>query len=217
VQSYALIALGVGLLIGGITGGRLTNVASKRFRWWGLLVAGMGLQVVLEYEHTPAQFFLLLVSYACLIALSFANLRLRGMGVVLIGIGLNAVVIAANSGMPVREEAVRAAGMVEPDKAVRVRDAKHTLETDETRLRFLGDVIPVSPLRQVVSFGDLILAVGIADLVVRLMRPDRRPRRRERNEIDLTGRAGAGRGPRQDGAPPVVDLTQHERESAGVR
>lgn len=204
VQSYALIAIGVGLLIGGITGGRLTNIATKRFQWWGLLVAGMGLQVFLEYEHAPAQFFLLLVSYACLIAFSIANLRLRAMGVVLIGIGLNALVIAANSGMPVREDAVRAADMVEDDKPVRVADAKHTLETDNTKLRFLGDIVPVAPLRQVVSFGDLILAVGITDLMVRLMRPDRRPRRRDEEDV---------------GAPEtdlVLDLTDYERESVGV-
>jgi MFS family permease len=207
VQTYALIAIGVGLVIGGVTGGRLTEIAGKRFRLWGLLLVGMIVQVVLEYEHAPAPFLLLLVSYTCLTAFSVANLRLRGMGVVLIGVALNALVIAANSGMPVREDAVRAAGMIDRDKPVRVRDAKHTLEAPDTKFAFLGDVVPVAPMRQVVSFGDLILAVGIADLVVRLMRPERRSRRL----LDLDDDA------RDDAA--VLDLTRLERSKspAGAR
>jgi hypothetical protein len=206
VQTYALIALGVGLLVGGVTGGRLTYISTKRFRWWGLLVAGMALQLVLEYERTPAPFLLLLVSYACLSAFSAANLRLRGMGVVLIGIGLNALVIAANNGMPVRAEAVRAAGMIEGSKPLRVRDAKHTLETEDTKFAVLGDIVPVRPLRQVVSFGDLILAVGIADLMVRLMRPDRL--RGRQDDVEEATQSEPGH--------LVIDLTRYERESAGV-
>ena len=44
----------------------------------------------------------------------------------------------------------------------------------------LGDVLPVRPVHEVVSFGDLILALGLADVVFRLLRPVAEPRRRDR-------------------------------------
>ena len=81
----------------------------------------------------------------------------------------NVAVIGANGGMPVRGEAILTVDRdLTPAQLTRLEfGAKRHLEQPDDQLTFLGDVVPVRPLRQVVSFGDLILAVGMADVVVR--------------------------------------------------
>jgi Family of unknown function (DUF5317) len=174
MPAYPLVAVSIGLAVGITLGGRLHHLARARFRWWGLLVAGLGLQAVVEVHGVAAPFTVLLASYAGLLGFVAANLSLSGMGLVFIGIALNLAVIAANGGMPVRESAARAAGMVGPRQVMEIEGAKHVREADHTRLRVLGDIVPVAAMRQVLSFGDLIISVGVADLVVTLMRPRRR-------------------------------------------
>lgn len=120
-------------------------------------------------------------SYLALICFALANLRLVGMPVVLVGLALNMAVIAANGGMPVRAGAVVKAGLVVPDEVPSIDlGPKRHLEGEDDVLTILGDVLPVAPLREVVSFGDLILAAGVADVAFRLLRPARRPERRSR-------------------------------------
>lgn len=184
-QSYLVVALAVGLVLGLVLGGRPRYLAQKSFRWWLLLPLGVALQLIVELDGVPAPETLLVVSYLYLLAFCLANLRHAGMGVVLVGILLNAIVIAANGGMPVREEAVRQAGMAEPNETITIDEVKHHLEDDDTRLMFLGDIIPVEPLRQVLSFGDLILSVGVADLLVHLLLPAG-GRRRRRAPVDAS-------------------------------
>jgi hypothetical protein len=61
-------------------------------------------------------------------------------------------------------------------------DPRHEIADHRTRLRFLGDVIPVrTPWRpEVVSPGDVLLAAGIAQLVLIGMRTGRRPAKHAR-------------------------------------
>ncbi len=194
---YLLVPLALGVILSFAFGGRPRHLASKAFRWWGLLPLGLALQVVLEREGVPAPFTLLIVSYACLLVFAVANLRHPGMGVVLIGIALNFVVIAANHGMPVRESAVAIADGSKGQVPAIIDDVKHRPEGPTTRLRVLGDTIPIEGFREVVSFGDLIMAVGIVDLLFHLGRPTVPKRRRESardrrveettTTIDITG------------------------------
>jgi hypothetical protein len=170
-QSYLVVALAVGLGLGLVLGGRPRHLAQKSFRWWLLLPLGVVLQLVVEADGVPAPDALLVVSYVYLVVFCVANLRHPGMGVILVGIVLNAVVITANGGMPVRADAVRQAGISDPGDTITIDEVKHHLEDDGTVLMFLGDIIPVEPLRQVLSFGDLILSVGVADLLVHLLLP----------------------------------------------
>jgi hypothetical protein len=100
-----------------------------------------------------------------------SNLHLRGMGVVLVGLALNALVIGVNQGMPVR---------LPDDATAAQRDAvdesaKHHVERESDHLVVLADIIPIpgGGLTRA-SFGDLILAVGFVDVVVQLSRPPRR-------------------------------------------
>ncbi|HLV59599.1 MAG TPA: DUF5317 family protein [Natronosporangium sp.] len=97
---------------------------------------------------------------------------------VLAGAGANALAILLNGGMPYSATAARAVGLTVDDETVR-----NTVAGEDTRLPWLGDVIPVPSLGAVVSVGDLLIAVGLVGLVASLMRPRPLPHRRWRARV----------------------------------
>ena len=66
--------------------------------------------------------------------------------------------------------------------------SKRHLETEDDRLTVLGDIIPVPVAEEVLSFGDLAMSVGVAAVLVNLLRRRRGPGDR--------GRPDRGAGPR---------------------
>lgn len=183
---FTAIAVAVGLLVGVLLGGRLRHLGTRPLRLWPFLAAGVVFQLPLLDRLGAAG---LLLSYACLLVFALANVHLVGMALVAIGILLNATVIALNGGMPVHRGAIVTAGIVEEGHVDDVHtDRKHHLEQPDDRLTALADKIPVRPLREVVSFGDVVMAVGVADVLAHLLR---RPGRRHSAEPDLSGRATA--------------------------
>jgi hypothetical protein len=97
------------------------------------------------------------------------------MGVVFVGIALNVLVIGVNGGMPVRDDAIVAAGIV-PREEIDALDfgSKRHRETDDDRLTVLGDIVPVPFAEEVLSFGDLAMSVGVATVLANLLRKQRR-------------------------------------------
>lgn len=198
---YTAIALVLGLLAGLLAGGRPGQAVGQPLRWWPALAAGAAAQWVPELLAVPedAAFAAVVASYVALVAFVVANITVVGMPVVLVGLALNTAVIVVNGGMPVRPEAVVAAGIADTREEVAALDygSKRHLEGDDDRLAILGDVVPVAPLREVLSFGDLILAAGVADVVFRLLHPLRTRRwtdRRPGAALALpAGRPGEGR------------------------
>lgn len=98
------------------------------------------------------------------------NLHLKSLWFVWMGLLANTLVIIANHGhMPVSPEALHQAGLGRLEPVLRnTYDAVHTLMSEQTRLWFLGDVIPV-PLevfRNVMSLGDVLLMLGIAGVIL---------------------------------------------------
>jgi hypothetical protein len=98
------------------------------------------------------------------------NRRARGTGLVAVGLLTNALVVAANGAMPVSPQAADRAGVGVLE--VLTGDRRHELEGPDTRLRALGDVVPVPlPWRpEVVSAGDVLVAAGLGQLVFLGMR-----------------------------------------------
>ena len=169
---FTLVAAAVGLGIGALAGGRLRFLGERTLRLWPLLAAGLVLQPLSGRADGGTQTVLLVGSYVLLVAFALANVAVVGMWLVAAGIGLNLAVIAVNGGMPVRPSALRAAGLAEAGRSAVVElPAKHHLERPSDRLVVLGDILPVRPLREVVSFGDVVLAVGVADVAAHLLRP----------------------------------------------
>jgi Family of unknown function (DUF5317) len=159
-MSFLFVTLALALGIALVTGGRLRNIAAAQLRYPSILAAAVGIQLALEVLHPTRgtaghlASALLVVSYVFLLLFCGANLRLRGLAVVAVGIALNGAVITVNRGMPIRV----------PEAAVETT-TKHHAERPADRLTFLGDIILVPALRQSLSFGDLIMLVGLVDVL----------------------------------------------------
>lgn len=186
-MGITIVAVALGLLLGVAAGGRPRTIGRRPVRAIGALIAGVTTQLAPEVaalDGLPA-LALVLTSYLLLAVFAAVNLRLVGMPVVLLGLCLNAGVIAANGAMPVRPSAIVAADVAGADEASALDlGAKRRLEEPGDRAVWLGDIVPVPGLREVVSFGDLILAVGMADVVFRLLKPVPARRRDDAEEID---------------------------------
>src|SRR5438093_12650185 len=112
-MSFLFVTLAAAVGVALVTGGSLRRILETRLRIPSTLFAALGLQIVLEVVHPHAGTFghlasaLLVVSFAFLLVFCAANLHLRGMAVVAIGIALNGAVITVNRGMPIRAPQAR--------------------------------------------------------------------------------------------------------------
>ncbi len=177
-----LIAVAVALLIPLVTRGSYARLLGVQWHLGWLLFAGLAIQIVLEYVTIPREhwhdwgFGLLVASYVLILGFAARNFVLRGMGIVMIGIACNALVITLNQGMPVKIPAKW------QNETWAKPTVKHHLQQSDDKLRFLSDIIVLEyPWNTVLSFGDLILAVGLCDIA---FNASRRPKRRTRT-IDL--------------------------------
>jgi hypothetical protein len=191
-MGFTAAAVAAGVVLGLVFGGRPSNIGRRPLQLVWVLVVSVALQAFAENVDIGDTLGLALVltSYAGLSAFAVANIRLVGMPVVLVGLVCNLVVITVNGGMPVEREAIVAAGVATDAEVDRLDfGAKRHLEDDD-QLMMLADIVPVSLTSEVLSFGDLILAFGVADVIFRLLRPigDRRRRSGERDDADLDER-----------------------------
>ena len=170
-RSYVLwlaLVLFVATTIALLRGGRLANLADIRLRLWWLLPLGFAVQATPallpdEAAWTPdVGVGLVLISYLPLLLLVILNRERKGMWLAGLGVLMNFSVIAANGGMPVLAEAALAAGRYEESLQV-IYGYKHVALDAGTFLSFLADVIPVRLFGhgQVISLGDVLLAVGL--------------------------------------------------------
>jgi Family of unknown function (DUF5317) len=181
------IAVGIALVLPLLTGGSYSRLVMTGWRWGGLLFGGLVIQLLLEYLPIPESrwhdvgFGLLIASYVLILGFCAGNVLLRGMAIVLIGVACNALVIAVNQGMAVRI----------PDdwanEAWIESTIKHHPEGPDDRLMVLSDIIVLrSPFDAVLSFGDLILAVGLCDVTYHASRKLRRNPQQPKGKPDRT-------------------------------
>jgi len=180
ILGAVLVSFAVGYLIGG----RLSGFASLRIRWGLLAIVGLALQLVpVSSGNWP--FVLLMVSYVLLFVFAAVNVRSPGFPLILAGVVLNALVVGINHGMPVTRSALIASGQQDTLGALlRGGGAKHHLAGPGDMALFLGDVIPIPWVSQVLSVGDLFTYAGVAWLIVGGMR---RGRRDAAGSPDVTG------------------------------
>lgn len=206
------LAVIVGVALGFLTGGRVQFIGQRAFSAWGLLVLGAVLQVAAQAGAGGERSYLLVAgSFALLAMFAAANLRFIGMGVVLGGLLLNVATIAVNQGMPVEERAIIAAGIAKSPAEVATLDfkAKRHLMTKDDTLYWLSDILPARVLGvgQVLSIGDLVMSMGVADVLANLLHPFPRRRRPKSQQ----GRDTTKTSPSEP--EPFVDL----RDTAGDR
>ncbi|MFN8036932.1 MAG: DUF5317 family protein [Acidimicrobiia bacterium] len=208
----------VALLIVLVTGGSVSRLARMPFHAFWLLFLALGIQIALEYVSIPKDridtvgFGILMASYALILAFCFVNLRIRGMAVVTIGIAMNALVIGLNQGMPTKDPGKTVHGRVVPAIAVEV---KHRPKHSDDLLPWLGDeIVLTDPYDEVISFGDLVLAVGICDVV---FWGSRRPKRRRRGRARSSDSAPVEPPPPPAPPPaPASEDTTPEPSPSGV-
>ena len=187
------VVLAVGLSL--LRGGRLAEAARNEIHWLPVLVAGLLLQTLLDALAArgavgeAGSIALLLVSEAAVLAFCVRNWYRAGMALIALGFTLNVLVILANGGMPVSQEAIAALG---GDPATATLVGKHVLMTDATILAFLGDVIPVGAVDMIVSWGDLVLLVGMVPFAHDIMTPADQGARLGRRSRWPLGHAGVG-------------------------
>ncbi len=184
----AFVLLLAGVAVGVLRGGSLDNINRVRFRLPWLVFLGLGLQIGVEVaaarfpeiERGMTGPLVLAISYACVGAFVALNFRFPGALIIGLGLALNLSVILANGAMPVSGWAVRVSGS---HSALHLENSvKHTNMRSRTRLRFLGDIIPVPPIG-VVSAGDVVLGAGVFVLVSYLMAPPNRHRSGKKRRI----------------------------------
>ena len=157
-MQWILLVLVISIVVGWVRGGKLRNLTEIRVRMWWLLPLGFLILAASNFVPTDMHEFavvLVLLSYVPLLLFVWLNREASGIWIAGLGILMNFTVILLNGGMPVLEEAAIIAG----ETGELQLDAKHVLLTDETRLPFLADIIPLPGA--VLSLGDVFLAIGV--------------------------------------------------------
>jgi hypothetical protein len=170
---FILYAVVVGFLAGLAAGGRPGALASIQFRWAPLILVGFLVQIVLFTDAVAERVgaagpVIYVVSTLLVGAAVVRNLRLPGMPLILLGALSNMTAILANGGfMPAAPGAMASLGKGAPaiysNSAILREPALAPLIDQFALPRWL-------PFANVFSIGDVLLAVGVAVLIVTVMR-----------------------------------------------
>lgn len=162
MTGFLTISVVLALLVPAASRGSFTALLQQRWYWKWSLAAALVLQSVADRLPHPGDhdlgFGALVASYVLLLAFCSRNLIKTGMAVVMIGIAMNTATIVTNHGMPV------AVPQVWGSPAEFTPTVKHHAQSSATSLYWLSDVIYLQPTDQMISFGDLVLAVGLVDV-----------------------------------------------------
>ncbi len=223
----------LGLVAGLAAGGRLDNLLAVRLRWtlliFGALALRLGVEAALLRDVAIVDQLrvpLLAGAYGLLVVALWANRTRPGIGLALVGTALNATAILVNGGrMPVWDQALAAAGLTPADIASPIHFVISANDLGEffRQAGPLGDVLPI-PLSfalNVLSIGDVLLALGLAFFVFAslLREPGAAEERRERR------RAGAAVEPiavpvvataRTTGPATATGAGRHVRPATGL-
>lgn len=169
-----LIAIMLGVLLGMLFKGKLSNLLNIRFnKIWIIILAFIlqSLMRVLTVNGWDIAVRYGLIMHCLVFGILFIGFwfNRHNVGLCIIGLGsfLNALVMALNGGrMPVSAGALAKSGITGMQDYLRQGiNGKHIILDEATRLFFLADIISLPSflgvLMPVVSIGDLIVGVGI--------------------------------------------------------
>ena len=163
----------IALLVGALAGGGLPRLADMRLRWSVLLAVALLLRFAAELSRSTGigadipVGWAYIASYGLIFAWLWGNWRVPGLQIASVGIGANMAAVLINAGqMPIWSAAYYAAGFTDADIA---GDPFHFLLQTSSVAGFVaqgglfGDVIPlpIPIIRDVISIGDVLLAIGI--------------------------------------------------------
>ncbi|HEY4189034.1 MAG TPA: DUF5317 domain-containing protein [Candidatus Limnocylindrales bacterium] len=177
---FLLYAVVAGIFIGLLLGGRLSGLATIQIRWPAAIVGGFIVQILLFSGPIAARVgglgpAIYVASTMLVGAAILRNWRVPGMPVVALGAACNLLAILANGGsMPASRAAVALMGGTSP--ALQAGYSNSTVAADPA-LWVLTDLFALPrwvPFANVFSIGDLLVATGIALVIVLAMRSARR-------------------------------------------
>ena len=170
------VALMLAVAVGWALGGSLSALGNINLRERSLVWAAVAAQALGAIIGGPAYAVGLALSALLVGRFLLRNRGVRGTGLLALGLLANALVVGVNGAMPVSLHAAGRSGTTTQD-ILTGADPRHEIAGAGTRLSWLGDVIPAPwPVRpEVISPGDVLIAAGLAQLVVLGMRPGRSP------------------------------------------
>jgi MFS family permease len=161
------------LIVGALLGGRIPRLADLKLRWAWLLIGSLVLRLLagLSRETGIAADipvgWAFIAAYGLIFVWLWGNWRVPGLQIAAVGIGANMAAVLVNAGqMPIWAAAFFAAGF---DESIIANDPFHFLLREDSvgdfvaRGGLFGDVIPlpIPIIRDVISIGDVLLALGI--------------------------------------------------------
>ena len=170
---FILYAVVIGLAVGLLGGGKLAAIADIRFRWAPLVMVGFLAQVLLFSDAVAARVgdlgpVLYVASTLLVVVAVVRNLAIPGLPLVALGAASNLVAIVANGGfMPASPAALAALGKDVPTIY------SNSAVVAQPALFPLTDVFALPmwlPFHNIFSVGDVILAVGVAFVILTTMR-----------------------------------------------
>ena len=182
-MAVALLAVVLGAVAGFTAGGRTANLQLLSVRFVGLPVAWVVLSAWSRRGTSSLHFAAVVASLVVLGAFLLLNLsRVPNLWLVALGVVLNLFMTVNNHGMPYDPKALESAGITPPtfNAQPRATAASHPHRSGD-QLTALGRVIPVRPLRTVVSVGDLFVAFGLAAATMSALTRRRDPITRARS------------------------------------
>lgn len=179
---FVPLLLGLSLVVAFARGGHIQHLAGLRVRQLWLFFIPFVLQLIAfspigdqTWHGAPLARLLYVLSLLVAAAALVLNWRLPGTGMIALGLAANALVIALNGGfMPVSAEARALAGM----PPLLEREMNVIPMTKATMLPWLADIIPLPsflPFANVISVGDVLVAIGGIIFIQRTLVPPRRP------------------------------------------
>jgi hypothetical protein len=164
---FALVMLIGALGVGYARGGGLDRLGRLPLRRKRLVVVALAAQVLGGLAGGWRYPLGLAVSALLVAAFLGLNRGIQGTGLVAAGLLVNALVVGVNGAMPVSGEAMGRARLSTQD-IISGADPRHELLGADTHLGLISDRIPVLlPGRpEIVSAGDVLVAAGLAELVV---------------------------------------------------
>jgi len=223
------------LIVGTLAGGGLPRLADLKLRWTVLLIVALGLRLAAGLTRETGigadipVGWAYIAAYGLIFAWLWANWRVPGLQIASVGIGANMAAVLLNAGqMPIWSAAFSAAGFTAADL---VNNPFHFLLQADTVAGFVasgglfGDVIPlpIPIIRDVISIGDVLLALGIFWAIVYSMTradaPSRSAYALAGNSVLLPGPAGrAAIGvPYAEPERIPAEITREAADEAGVR
>ena len=176
--------LPIGVLIGYLSGGRLSSLEKLRLRWLPLVFVALVIQLLIFPLFTSTAIItfakspLHILSYILLAIWIAVNIRVAPIVLLSLGAVCNFSVLIANGGhMPASINALQRAGL--PTLAERLMQdgvyANLVLMSDSSHLNFLGDALYLPqwiPFSAAFSIGDLLIMLALIWLIAKGMRID---------------------------------------------